>query len=766
MVKFSKGMWHATPDTIIRWATESVKAEALPESIRTVASSRAINHRGDTLNNPTLTITASSPSDDILLLSSYHWKAQRSTAIGPRFELYPDGLPERVNPVTTAKTDDLLTLTTGELTTSINIRPKSFNVDFKAGNKLLTKLGWRSIGYVQKGTDAHPNTELVDPDKGERWFTYQLQLGVGEKIYGLGERFGPFIKNGQTVELWHEDGGTSSELAYKNIPFYLSSAGYGIFIPTSAFVSYEIQSERTTRVNISVPGEALSMYLIYGPTPKDILSKYTLLTGRPALVPAWTFGLWLSTSFTTNYDEATVDSFLAGMKKREIPVGVFHYDCFWMRGFHWCDFEFDPLYFPDAKKQLKSLKDRGIKICVWINSYIAQESKIFDEGVEGGYFVKRPDGGVWQYDAWQAGMAFVDFTNPAACKWYQSKLADLVDLGVDVFKTDFGERIPTGNVVYHDGSDPELMHNYYTQLYNKTTFEILEKKLGPNNAALFARSATAGGQRFPVHWGGDPMSTYEAMAETLRGGLSLGLCGFGYWAHDIGGFEGKPDPGLFKRWIAFGCMSSHSRLHGSGSFRAPWLLDESGQADRVLRHWVNFKLSIMPYLYEAAIKAHTHGHPMMRPMFAEFPEDPITWHLDTQYMLGDNVLVAPVFNDEGDVEFYVPKGKWYGLLDHKIREGPGYFKEKHDFFSMPVLLRPGSAVLMGNRVDIAEYDWEDGASLMVNPLPGKTIKVNIPDWKKQGEIKSTVEVDYQDGQVSLKGAKTGILIVDVLKRSQ
>lgn len=162
--------------------------------------------------------------------------------------------------------------------------------------------------------------------------------------------------------MWHEDGGTSSELAYKNIPFYLSSAGYGIFIPTSAFVSYEIQSERTTRVNISVPGEALSMYLIYGPTPKDILSKYTLLTGRPALVPAWTFGLWLSTSFTTNYDEATVDNFLAGMKKREIPVGVFHYDCFWMRGFHWCDFEFDPLYFPDAKKQLKSLKDRGIKV--------------------------------------------------------------------------------------------------------------------------------------------------------------------------------------------------------------------------------------------------------------------------------------------------------------------------------------------------------------------------------------------------------------------
>jgi len=184
-----------------------------------------------------------------------------------------------------------------------------------------------------------------------------------------------------------------------------------------------------------------------------------------------------------------------------------------------------------------------------LNPYIAQESSIFEEGARSGYFIKKPDGSVWQIDYWvcrciiylmsaylvsqQAGMGIIDFTNPDACAWYQSKLNKLIDMGVECFKTDFGERIPTGSTVYHDKDcSVEKMHNFYAYLYNKVTFETLEKRLGKNKAVVFARSATAGCQRFPVHWGGDPMSTYEAMAETLRGGLSLGSSGFGYWARE------------------------------------------------------------------------------------------------------------------------------------------------------------------------------------------------------------------------------------------
>ncbi|KAI0027333.1 putative sugar hydrolase [Vararia minispora EC-137] len=739
MVKFTRGMWTWAEDTVINWAIEAVKSEAKTSSIRAVVTTRHIYHRGDTLNTPSITFECSSPLPDTLLLTGYHWKGQTSSNL--------DG------PVTW-KTDTTLTLSTTTLSAVIDTTPSNFSVDIRSygvpaptsisstPSQRLTRLGWRSVGYVKQGANDHPNKAMVDPDAGKRWMTFQFDLAVGEKVYGLGERFGPFVKNGQSIETWNEDGGTSSEYTYKNVPFYMSSRGYGIFVSSPGAVSFEVQSERTTRVNIAVPFESLSVYLIHGPSPAQIIERYTLLTGRPALPPAWSFGLWLTTSFTTNYDEKTVNSFLEGMQERDIPVAVFHYDCFWMKNFEWCNFEFDPDFFPDAARQLKRLKDKGYKICVWINPYIAQESKLFAEGAEHGYFIKKQDGSVWQWDWWQAGMALVDFTNPAAWSWYQSHLSRLVSLGVDVFKTDFGERIPTGNTVYHDGSSAEKMHNFYSFLYNKCTFELLEKELGKNEALVFARSATAGGQRFPVHWGGDPMSTFEAMAETLRGGMSLGLCGFGYWAHDIGGFEGTPDPALYKRWFAFGALSSHSRLHGSGSFRVPWVIDPSGEADVVLRTFVHLKHRLMPYIYAAAVRTHSTGVPLMRPLFVEFPSDPAAWNVDTQYMLGPALLVAPVFSAEGDVQFYVPEGKWYGVIDGKVRKGPAYVVEKHGFKSIPLLLRPGAAIVMGNEriARRAVYDYADGVTVLVNSSTSIDTEIVLPDSGKAGEAAATLRV--------------------------
>lgn len=302
-----------------------------------------------------------------------------------------------------------------------------------------------------------------------------LNLGVGETIYGLGERFTPYVKNGQVVDIWNEDGGTSSEQAYKNIPFYLSSKGYGVLVANAGRVSFEVCSEVVTAVQFSVPGQCLDYYIIGGDDLKAVMRNYALLTAKPALVPPWSFGLWLSTSFVTNYDEKTVNSFIDGMQEHEIPLHVFHFDCFWMREFQWVDFLWDQRQFPDPKAMLKRLHDRGLKVCVWINPYVAQKSYLFDEGMEKGYLVKNPDGSIWQWDRWQAGMGLVDFTNPEAVKWYQSKLALLLDMGVDTFKTDFGERIPT-QVEYFDHSDPMLMHNYYTYLYNQAVFTLLEEK--------------------------------------------------------------------------------------------------------------------------------------------------------------------------------------------------------------------------------------------------------------------------------------------------
>lgn len=271
-----------------------------------------------------------------------------------------------------------------------------------------------------------------------------------------------------------------------------------MFVNDTGRVSYEIASETVTCVQFSVPEQRLEYMVVGGENLKGVLQNYTLQTGKPALPPAWSFGLWLTTSFTTNYDEKTIHSFVDGMAQRNILLCVFHFDCFWMREYELCNFKWDGNVFSDVPGMVKRLKEKGLSICIWINPYIAQKSVLFQEGMEHGYFLKCPNGDVWQSDLWQPGMAIVDFTNPTARKWYTQKLQALIDMGVDCFKTDFGERIPT-DVVYYDGSDPVGMHNYYTQLYNQTVFDLLKKDFGEHNAVVFARSATAGGQQFPVH---------------------------------------------------------------------------------------------------------------------------------------------------------------------------------------------------------------------------------------------------------------------------
>lgn len=542
------------------------------------------------------------------------------------------------------------------------------------------------------------------------------------------------MKNGQTVEMWNEDGGTASEIAYKNVPFYITNKGYGVLLDNEGDASYEIASEKVERIQFSVEGERLDYYVINGKTPKGTIEKYTELTGKPALPPAWSFGLWLTTSFTTNYDEATTSSFIQGMADRDIPLHVFHFDCYWMEAYEWCNFTWDPRTFPDPEGMLKRYHDRGLKICVWINPYIGQKSPLFHEGMEHGYLLKKANGDIWQTDMWQAGMGLVDFTNPAAVEWYQGKLKTLLDMGVDCFKTDFGERIPVKDIAYHDGSDPVKMHNYYTYLYNKAVFELLERERGEGEAVLFARSATVGGQKFPAHWGGDCSASYPSMAETLRSGLSLACAGFGFWSHDISGFENTAPADIYKRWCQFGLLSSHSRLHGSSSYRVPWLFDE--EACDVLRKFVKLKCSLMPYLYRQAVLSHEKGTPMMRPMFVEFPEDKACETLDRQYMLGDSLLAAPVFKESGEVDYYVPEGTWYNLLTGKAVEGGKWHKDTFDYFSMPLLVRPNTILAVGQNDSRPDYDYADGVTLYLSCFEdGKEAEAEVTDLQGNTVLK-------------------------------
>ena len=633
---------------------------------------------------PVLEFFLSAPRTDILRTQVYHYMG--SAKKEPQFDLAMEDLPLEVT-----EFEGGLTVKSGRLELKITKAPASFTYYYDG--KKITNIGDR-FGHAMVSTMQTPEGPYM---------RCQFDVDIGEKLYGLGERFTPFVKNGQVVDMWNEDGGTCSEIAYKNIPFYLSSKGYGLLVNSSGKVSYELCSEVVTRAQFSLPGEKLDFMVIGGGDGKSVLQNYTALTGRPALPPAWSFGLWLTTSFTTDYDEKTVRSFVDGMHQRNIPLHVFHFDCFWMKENEWCNFTWDEAMFDDAPAMLRRMKEeRGLHICVWINPYIGQKSPLFKEGMKNGYLLKRPNGDVWQWDLWQAGMGIVDFTNPAAWAWYQEKLRALLDQGVDCFKTDFGERIPT-DVVYYDGSDPELMHNYYPYLYNKCVFDLLEAYKGRGQACLFARSATVGGQKFPVHWGGDCSSNYLSMAESLRAGLSLCLSGFGFWSHDISGFEGTAPADVYKRWAAFGLLSTHSRLHGSNSYRVPWLFGE--EAVDVLRKFTNLKCTLMPYLYSAAVEAHQTGVPAMRAMLLEFPQDIPCQDLDRQYMLGERLLVAPVFTKEGDVDYYLPAGTWTNLLDNRVVEGGRWLREVHDFMSLPLMVRENTLLPIGADDQNVEYDY-------------------------------------------------------------
>ena len=598
-MKFTNGYWMIRDGVDALYAREAYElaADATTESLNVLAPTSVVRGRYDTLNLPTFNVDITTPAEGVIRVCAEHWQGATEY---PGFPLNADepGNRDYVTVQANGNGDGEVgvngadvTLTTGGLTVKV-VKGAPWNLTFIGEDgKVLTESAGKSLGRFKLGAESNVTAQPVSEfgvtmdgsarDESDVFIAIQLHLSVGEDVYGLGERFGAYVKNGQSVDIWNEDGGTASEQGYKDIPFYMTSNGYGVLVNNRGHVSFEIGSENT---------------------------------------------------------EATINSFIDGMAERDIPLAAFHYDCYWMREFHWCDFEWDKRFFGDIESTLKRLHE------------------------DKGYLVRKPNGEVWQTDFWQAGMGLVDFTNPAAREWFKDKVKALLNQGVDSIKTDFGERIPR-DVVWHDGSPKLSMHNWYTQLYNQAVFEAIEETYGKGNACLYARSATVGGQQQPVHWGGDCESTFNGMAQSLRAGLSLTSSGFGFWSHDSGGFEGAfPDPAVYKRWVAFGMLGSHSRLHGSTVYRVPWLFDEEDEkngvalvpgqtAVDVVREFTKLKLELMPYVYQLGLQPHVNGTPVMRSMFVEFPDDPACRTLDRQYMFGPSMLVAPVFTYSGEVSY-------------------------------------------------------------------------------------------------------------------
>ena len=689
----------------------------------------------DKLAGLVLTLEITSPFENVIRVRTSHHR--RSTTGEGKFPLHEGELQDiQVN-----DSEESITFTSGKL--SMTLSKTDWQIEFRGESGPLCSSAANGLGIATR-------------EDGTQYMGEKLSLTPGEHIYGLGERFAPFIKNGQHVEISTGDYATTSDMGYKNIPFYLSTQGYGLFVNSSDKVEYEIATEDVEALRFTVPGKELDYYMIYGPDPKDILSRYTDIAGRPPIIPKWSLGLWLTTSFTTDYNEKVVNEEIDGMAERDIPLTVFHFDCYWMKERHWCDFKWDRDAFPQPEKMLTELKAKGVKICLWINPYISELSSIFEEGAEKGYFLKCQDGSVYQTDWWQPGIAFVDFTNPDACEWYKDKLRVLINMGTDTFKTDFGESAPE-DAVYFNGHDGKAMHNLYTLLYNKTVFELLEEELGKDEALVFARSATGCSQQYPVHWGGDCAANLTSMATELRAGLSFGISGGAFWSHDIGGFFDKPDPDVYKRWIAFGLLSSHSRLHGNDSYRVPWNFDE--ESVDVLRHFTELRHRLIPYLYSLCKDAHDDGIPVIRPMFMEFPDDPTCEYLDRQYMFGESLLVAPVFSAIGMVQYYLPPGEWTNFWTNERKQGGTWMTERVDYMTIPLWVRENSIIPMGPVEQAPFRSSFDELTLHLYHLTtsatfdlfdaGKTVSITAE--RRENEILVTLSEDIPGMRVVLEG---------------
>ncbi|WP_062429895.1 TIM-barrel domain-containing protein [Herbidospora daliensis] len=549
-----------------------------------------------------------------------------------------------------------------------------------------------------------------------------------EAFGGFGESFTPLDKRGQRPLMWNFDAfGAESQRAYKNVPFYLSSRGYGIVVDSGMPVEFDMCQSTHSDVQIVVPDDLIDYYVLGGPDPADVLRRLRALTGPAVLPPKWAFGAWISSGFFRDSQERVLER-ARKIRERGIPCDVLHLDTFWQIDGHWSDLRWDTQAFPDPEGMLRELDAQGFKVCLWMNPYISHLSPAFEEAASSGYLLLTRDGEPYVADAWHGSYpacGIVDFTNPAARVWFRGLLKGLLEQGVQVFKTDFAEGVPARAVAYNGMSGAEL-HNVYSLLFNDLVAEVTREVAG--HGLVWARSSYLGGQRHPAQWSGDVDATYPAMGSTIRGGLSHGLSGIPFWSHDAGGFTGTPTPDLFVRWSQFGALSPLVRFHGTTS-REPWEFPED--AERGAVEALRLRYRLMPYLYSTAVEAVTTGLPIMRALCVDRPSDPVSWQADLQYLLGPDLLVAPMTSADGTRDVYLPAGTWVDHWTGEHHTGGRYIRVAPPLDRIPLYGRhgaliptttPGPTVTETPEISLLVYGLPDGESrTVVRDVDGETV---------------------------------------------
>ena len=536
------------------------------------------------------------------------------------------------------------------------------------------------FSFIKRGSD---NSRSINP---------VFSLAPGERIYGCGESFTSLNKVGQKVHLSVTDPqGPESDGQYKPVPFFFSNRGYGIFMHTSAPVTCDFGASYIGAQRLFMADEQMDFFVFFG-EPKDILDEYTNITGKSPMMPLWSFGTWMSR--ITYFSQQEGLEIAKQLRAHKIPSDVIHFDTGWF-GVDWqCDYQFAKDRFEDPVKMLKQLAKDGFHTCLWQLPYFTPKNRFFPEIVEKGLHVTNATGGMPYEDA------VLDFSNPETVSWYQEKITGLLKQGVSTIKCDFGEAAPY-NGFYHSGKGGLYEHNLYPLRYNKALWEAVEKQY-PGEGIIWARSAWAGSQRYALHWGGDAATNNIGLLGDLRGGLSFGLSGFSFWSHDMGGFVTASPEDIYRRWLPFGFLSSHTRAHGAPPTE-PWLISES--FTDAFRACAEMKYKLMPYVYAQAKDCSERGLPMVRALLVEFPEDPGAWLVEDEYMFGSQMLVAPLLESGNSRTVYLPKGKWIDYQNGKVYDG-GYQTIEAGKIPAIILVRDGSLIAhapLAQRTD--QIDW-------------------------------------------------------------
>ena len=589
------------------------------------------------------------------------------------------------------ETNDKIIYSSDYGTIQINKNPWRIVLKDKAGRILSqtaalsdadsTQVKYTPFCFVKRGSD---NARRINP---------VFTLTADEMIFGCGESATGLNKAGQKVNLFVTDPqGPETDQMYKPIPFFMSNRGYGMFMHTSAPVTCDFGATYIGLNKMFMGDENLDLFVFFG-EPKDILDEYTDLVGKPGMPPLWSFGTWMSR--ITYFSEKEGYDVAANIRKNKYPCDVIHFDTGWFDVDWQCDYKFSENRFQNPQQMLKDLRSQGFHVCLWQLPYFTPKNRYFSELIEKDMYVKNGNGELPYEDV------VLDFSNPETVKWYQDKLAGLLNIGVSAIKVDFGEAAPL-NGIYASGKSGWYEHNLYPVRYDMAVSEITKKLHNEN--IMWARAAWAGSQRYPLHWGGDAATTNTGLLGTLRAGLSFGLSGFSFWSHDMGGFVKSTPEDLYCRWIPFGFLTSHTRAHGAPPTE-PWLYDSKRVQD-VFRKSAEMKYRLMPYVYAQAKECTEKGLPMLRALFVEFPDDPGAWKVDDEYLFGSQILVAPLL--ESGITgrtVYLPEGKWIDYQTEKVYEG-GWHRIEAGSLPIIMLVRDGSVLPhLKLAQSTAEMDW-------------------------------------------------------------